>query len=51
MADLIEPFDMTAMTRDELGIKHFDELPSSLVTMLRTSVEEEPDRDAVVQLD
>jgi long-chain acyl-CoA synthetase len=51
MAELIEPFDMSGMSRDALGIKRFDALPHSLVEMLRTSVDEAPDRDAVVQLD
>src|SRR4051794_4923924 len=51
MADVIEPFDMSGVVRDGNGIKHFADLPSSLVEMLRRSVEEAPDRDAVVELD
>ena len=51
MVELIEPFDMSGMSRDEHGIKRFDALPHSLVEMLRTSVDEAPGRDAVVQLD
>ena len=51
MSDLIEPFDMSGISRDKLGVKHFDHLPRSLVEMLRNSADEAPDRDAVVQLD
>ena len=42
---------MTGVVRDDAGIKHFTDLPSSLVEMLRASVDEAPDRLAVVELD
>jgi len=51
MAAPIEPFDMSGITRDEIGIKRFSDLPQSLVEMLRTSVDETPDREAIVELD
>jgi len=51
MVDVIEPFDMAGVVRDEAGIKHFTDLPASLVEMLRSSVDESPDRAAVVELD
>jgi long-chain acyl-CoA synthetase len=45
------PFDMSGIVRDEQGVKHFTDLPASLVEMLRRSVDEAPERDAVVELD
>ena len=51
MPEPIEPFDMSGMSRDDLGVKRFDALPGSLIEMLRNSVDEAADRDAVVQLD
>ena len=51
MPELIEPFDMSGMSRDDLGVKRFDELSGSLVEMLRNSVDDAADRDGVVQLD
>src|SRR4051794_37742723 len=48
---LIHPFDMSGIVSDDLGVKHFADLSSSLVEMLRRSVDEAPDRDAVVELD
>src|SRR3954465_10590056 len=48
---LIHPFDMSGIVSDDLGVKHFADLPSSLVEMLRRSVDEAPDRDAVVELE
>jgi long-chain acyl-CoA synthetase len=51
MPELIEPFDMSGLVRGDDGIKRFADLPSSLVEMLRRSVDEAPDREAVVELD
>ena len=51
MPEVIEPFDMSGMNRGADGIKRFDDLPRSLVEMLRASVHAAADRDAVVQLD
>jgi acyl-CoA synthetase (AMP-forming)/AMP-acid ligase II len=51
MAAVIEPFDMSGVVRDDADIKHFAQLPTSLVEMLRTSVDDAPDREAVVELD
>jgi acyl-CoA synthetase (AMP-forming)/AMP-acid ligase II len=51
MTGLIEPFNMSGVVRDDAGIKRFADLPSSLVEMLRSSVDEAGDRDAVIELD
>jgi len=48
---LIEPFDMSGMVRDGRGVKHFTDLPASLVEMLRRSVDATPDAEALVELD
>ncbi len=45
------PFDTSGITTDAAGIKHYEALPSSLVDMLRHSVDAHPDRDALVELD
>jgi len=44
-------FDDTGVTPDQLGVKHYAELPSSVVAMLRSSVERDGDAEAVVVLD
>ena len=44
-------FDDTGVTPDHLGVKHYAELPSSVVAMLRSSVERDGDAEAVVVLD
>ena len=36
---LIEPFDMSGIVRDQRGVKHFTDLPGSMVEMLRRSVD------------
>jgi acyl-CoA synthetase (AMP-forming)/AMP-acid ligase II len=51
MSEVIEPFDMTGVVRDDAGIKQFEDLPRSLVEMLRASVDAAGDREAVVELD
>jgi long-chain acyl-CoA synthetase len=47
----IQPFDLSGIVSDDRGVKHFSGLPSSLVAMLRASVDSTPDADAVVELD
>ena len=51
MVDLIQPWDMSGIVRDDRGVKHFSELPGSLVEMLRTSVDASPGAEALVELD
>ena len=43
-------FDEYGIRRDGHGIKRYDELPGSLVEMLRASVERDPHAEAVVEL-
>ena len=47
----LHPFDETGVERDAAGVKHYTDLPDSVVAMLRTSVERDPDGEAVVELD
>jgi acyl-CoA synthetase (AMP-forming)/AMP-acid ligase II len=47
----IEPFDMTGVYRDDAGVKHYADLPPSVVAMVRESVDAAPDAEAVVELD
>lgn len=47
----IEPFDMTGVVRDDSGIKHFTDIPPSVVAMLHESTLAAPNDEAVVQLD
>jgi long-chain acyl-CoA synthetase len=48
---VLSPFDETGVERDEAGIKRYVSLPDSVVAMLRTSVERDPDGEAVVEVD
>jgi acyl-CoA synthetase (AMP-forming)/AMP-acid ligase II len=48
---VVTPFDTSGIERDSAGVKHFTDLPASVVAMLRASVERAPDAEAVVQLD
>lgn len=48
---VLRPFDETGVERDAAGIKRYTELPDSVVAMLRTSVERDPDAEAVVEVD
>jgi long-chain acyl-CoA synthetase len=43
------PFDMTGVSRGRDGIKRYDELPASLVHMLRDTVDAHPDREALAE--
>jgi long-chain acyl-CoA synthetase len=47
----LSPFDTSAIEVDADGVKHYLGLPSSVVEMLRTSVERDPLGEAVVELD
>ncbi len=44
------PFDHTGVTRGADGIARYDDLPRSLVAMLRASVDRDPDAVAVVEV-
>jgi acyl-CoA synthetase (AMP-forming)/AMP-acid ligase II len=44
------PFDTSGVTRGDDGIARYDDLPSSLVAMLRASVDRDPSADAVVEV-
>jgi len=44
------PYDTTGVTRGADGIKRYDELPVSLVHMLREVTSQHPDREALVEL-
>jgi len=48
---MIPPFDYSGITRDALGIAHYDARPDSLVEMLRATVDKSPDHEAIVELD
>lgn len=45
------PFDTSGVERDEHGIARYTKLPSSLVSMLRTTVDAHADSEAVVEVD
>jgi long-chain acyl-CoA synthetase len=47
---MIRPFDYSGITRDAIGIAHYDVLPQSLVEMLRNSVDKSPDAEAIVEV-
>src|SRR5581483_9407351 len=47
---MIRPFDYSGITRDQRGIAHYDNLPASLVEMLRATVERTPDHEAIVEV-
>src|SRR5437763_13817522 len=44
------PFDHTAVRRGEDGVSRYSVRPDSLVHMLRTSVEREPEAPAVIEV-
>jgi long-chain acyl-CoA synthetase len=46
----IQPFDMSGIVRGPDGIKRFQGLHSSLVAMLRASVDRSPDTEAIVEV-
>jgi acyl-CoA synthetase (AMP-forming)/AMP-acid ligase II len=47
---MIRPFDYSGITRDSLGIAHYDGRPNSLVEVLSTTVDQTPDHEAIVEL-
>ncbi len=47
----VDRFDMTGVVRDPSGIKHYADIPRSVVEMLSNSVERDPGAEAVVVLD
>ncbi len=46
---MIKPFDDTGITRDAQGILRYDDLPASLVELLRRSVDHTPGAEAIVE--
>lgn len=46
-----EPFDNAGVERHDDGVKHYGGLPSSVLAMLRTSVERDADAEAVAVID
>lgn len=46
---VIHPFDESGIVRDSNGVAHYQNLQSSLVTMLRASVDESPNAEAIVE--
>ena len=47
---MIQPFDQTGITRTADQIAHYDDLPNSLVEMLRSTVDRSPDAEAIVEI-
>jgi acyl-CoA synthetase (AMP-forming)/AMP-acid ligase II len=47
---MIRPFDYSGVARDERGIGRYQNLPRSLVEMLRSTVDRVPENEAVVEL-
>jgi acyl-CoA synthetase (AMP-forming)/AMP-acid ligase II len=48
---MLQPFDESGVARDGYGVKRYVDLPASVVELLRTSVERDPDQEAIVELD
>jgi acyl-CoA synthetase (AMP-forming)/AMP-acid ligase II len=46
----IQPYDMSGIYRGEDGVLHYEGLDSSLVEMLRKTVERVPDREAIAEI-
>jgi acyl-CoA synthetase (AMP-forming)/AMP-acid ligase II len=44
------PFPVTGVSRDADGIRHYDELPATLLDMLGEQVDHRPDSEAVVEV-
>ena len=44
------PFDSSGIERDEHGVAHYTDRPDSLLALLRTSVERDPDHAALVEI-
>jgi hypothetical protein len=45
------PFSTKGVSRDDQGVARYDELPESLLEMLRRHADTMPDAEAVVELD
>ncbi|TFV62195.1 long-chain fatty acid--CoA ligase [Geodermatophilus sp. DF01-2] len=48
---VLRPFDEAGIERDAAGVKRYVDLPDSVVAMVRTSVERDPEAEAVVEVD
>src|SRR5215211_3389760 len=46
----IQPYDLSRLYRGEDGVLHYEGLDSSLVAMLRKTVERVPDREAIAEV-
>ena len=46
----LQPFDSSRVESDAVGIKHYTGLTSSVLAMLRLSVDRDPNAHAVVEL-
>jgi long-chain acyl-CoA synthetase len=51
MTEVIHPFDESGVARDAAGIKRYTGLSSSVVTLLRSTVDDRPGQEAIVELD
>ncbi|HLJ44854.1 MAG TPA: class I adenylate-forming enzyme family protein [Bryobacteraceae bacterium] len=47
---MIEPFDMSGITRGADEIKRYDDRPASLIEMLRATVDRNPANEAIVEI-
>ena len=47
---MIRPFEYSGISRDSKGIARYSDRPDSLVAMLRATVDESPDHEAIVEL-
>ena len=47
---MIQPYDMTGITRDSLGVAHYQNQPASLIEMLCATVERTPQAEAIVEV-
>ncbi|HJQ46737.1 MAG TPA: AMP-binding protein [Amycolatopsis sp.] len=45
----VQPFDTNGIHRDEHGVAQYDDLPGSLVAMLRATVERWPEQEAIAE--
>ena len=48
---MIRPFDESSVEADAGGVRRYTRLPASVVALLRSTVEDRPDHEAVVELD
>ena len=45
---MIQPFDESSVEADAGGVRRYTRLPASVVALLRSTVEDRPDHEAVV---